>query len=52
MRGHPSSSDPDKALRGLSSSDTDGGRRSPAVACWASDLWVDSSNPLGGKFRH
>ena len=28
------------------------GRRSPAVACWASDHWVASSNPLGGKFRH
>ena len=24
------------------------GRRSPAVACWASDQWVPSSNPLGG----
>ena len=23
-----------------------GGRRSPAVACWASDRWVASSNPL------
>ena len=30
----------------------DGGRRSPAVACWASDHWVASSNPLRGKFRH
>ena len=29
-----------------------GGRRSPAVACWASDHWVASSNPLSGKFRH
>ena len=29
-----------------------GGRRSPAVACWASDHWVTSSNPLRGKFRH
>ena len=29
-----------------------GGRRSPAVACWASDHWVASSNPLGWKFRH
>ena len=29
-----------------------GGRRSPAVACWASDHWVASSNPLGGKFCH
>ena len=28
------------------------GRRSPAVACWASDRWVASSNPLRGKFRH
>ena len=28
------------------------GRRSPAVACWASDHWVASSNPLRGKFRH
>ena len=27
-------------------------RRSPAVACWASDHWVASSNPLRGKFRH
>ena len=31
---------------------TAGGRRSPAVACWASDDWVVSKNPLGGKFRH
>ena len=31
---------------------TIGGRRSPAVACWASDHWVASSNPLRGKFRH
>ena len=30
----------------------EGGRRSPAVACWASDHWVDGSNPLRGKFRH
>ena len=29
-----------------------GGHRSPAVACWASDYWVASSNPLRGKFRH
>ena len=29
-----------------------GGRRSPAVACWASDHWVARSNPLRGKFRH
>ena len=29
-----------------------GGRRSPAVACWDSDHWVASSNPLRGKFRH
>ena len=29
-----------------------GRRRSPAVACWASDHWVASSNPLTGKFRH
>ena len=29
-----------------------GGRRSPAVACWASDHWVASSNPLRIKFRH
>ena len=29
-----------------------GGRRSPAVACWASDHWVVGSNPLRGKFRH
>ena len=27
-------------------------RRSPAVACWASDHWVASSNPLRDKFRH
>ena len=27
-----------------------GGRRSPAVACWASDHWVASSNPLRGSF--
>ena len=26
------------------------GRRSPAVACWASDHWVASSNPLRGNF--
>ena len=32
--------------------DAHGGRRSPAVACWASDHWVASSNPLRGKFRH
>ena len=25
---------------------------SPAVACWASDHWVASSNPLRGKFHH
>ena len=29
-----------------------GGRRSPAVAFWASDHWVASSNPPRGKFRH
>ena len=29
-----------------------GGRRSPAVACWASDHRVASSNPLRGKFCH
>ena len=29
-----------------------GGRRSPAVACWASDHWIASLNPLRGKFRH
>ena len=29
-----------------------GGRHSPAVACWASDHWVASSNLLQGKFRH
>ena len=29
-----------------------GGRRSQVVTCWASDSWVASSNPLGGKFRH
>ena len=22
------------------------------LACWASDHWVASSNPLMGKFRH
>ena len=32
--------------------DMAGGRRSPAVACWASDHWVAISNPLRGKFRH
>ena len=32
--------------------DQHGGRRRPAVACWASDHWVASSNPLRGKFRH
>ena len=37
---------------GSSSRKTWGGRRSPAVACWASDHWVASSNPLRGKFRH
>ena len=26
------------------------GRRSPAVACWASDHWVAGSNPLRGSF--
>ena len=26
-----------------------GGRHSPAVACWASDHWVASSNPIRGK---
>ena len=30
----------------------EGGRRSPAVACWASDHRVASSNPLRGMFRH
>ena len=29
-----------------------GRHHSPAVACWASDHWVASSNPLRGKFRH
>ena len=29
-----------------------GGRRSPAVAYWASDHWVASSNPLRGMFHH
>ena len=29
-----------------------GGHRSPAVACWASDYLVASSNPLRGKIRH
>ena len=29
-----------------------GGRRSPAVACWVSDHWITSSNPLRGKFCH
>ena len=28
------------------------GRRSPAVACWASDHWVTGLNPLGGMFHH
>ena len=27
-----------------------GGDRSPAVACWASDDWVASSNPLRASF--
>ena len=36
----------------LSSPKFTSGRRSPAVACWASDHWVASSNPLRGKFRH
>ena len=42
-------------VRGASWSLSDmrtGGRRSPVVACWASDHWVASSNPLRGKFRH
>ena len=30
--------------------ETIGVRRSPAVACWASDHWVASLNPLRGKF--
>ena len=34
------------------STNATGGRRSPVVACWASDHWVASSNPLRGKFRH
>ena len=38
--------------RSLISMTIRGGRRSPAVACWASDHWVASSNPLRGKFRH
>ena len=38
--------------QGHVSSLVSGGRRSPAVACWASDHWVASSNPLRGKFRH
>ena len=29
-----------------------GGRRCTAVACWASDHWVASSNPFRGKFCH
>ena len=29
-----------------------GGRRSPAAACWAYDHWVAGSNLLSGKFRH
>ena len=36
----------------MSSDIIPGGRRSPAVACWASDHWVASSNPLRGKFCH
>ena len=39
-------------LMGQSGGKFVGGRHSPAVACWASDHWVASSNPLGGKFRH
>ena len=37
---------------GVALIETSGGRRSPAVACWASDHWVASSNPIRGKFRH
>ena len=29
-----------------------GGRRSPAVGCWASDHWVAGLNLFRGKFRH
>ena len=36
----------------LDSNTNNGGRRSPAVACWASDHCVASSNPLRGKFGH
>ena len=37
---------------GSSSDDGTGGRRSPAIACWASNHWVASSNPLRCKFCH
>ena len=33
-----------------SSMASSGGRLSPAVACWASDHWVASSNPLRASF--
>ena len=39
-------------INGLDYIASPGGRRSPVVACWASDHWVASSNPLRGKFRH
>ena len=39
-------------LQNINPSPRPGGRRSPAVACWASDHWVASSNPLRGKFPH
>ena len=39
-------------LKVVSHTGSQGGRRSTAVACWASDHWVASSNPLRGKFRH
>ena len=41
-----------KQIGGLLSLTMWGGRHSPAVACWASDHWVASSNPLRGKFRY
>ena len=37
---------PTLTFSAVSSSNMEGGRRSPAVACWASDHWVASSNPV------
>ena len=48
----PSTCRPSHAICPRSSTLMYGGRRSPVVACWVSDHWVASSNPLRGKFRH